>query len=138
VLQPARVQHLAGLKGSTSFIAPTVDDAPTICPVAEITGRIDMPTLTQAMVLGAPSCNLFLGVRRRGVGVIVATHHRYSIFAQRQGRRLKSNGCLWKGRPAGIRHGDEQDGKTGSIRSRRPVGNRETAQTMRDQNWRRG
>src|SRR5271154_54339 len=109
----------------TSLIAPTIDDGPSICPVAETTGGIDMPTLTQAHVLGTPGCSLFLGVRRRRVGVIVAADQRYSIFAQRQRHRCKSNGYLGKRRAAGIRQSDKQYGKTGSIRSRRPVSNRE-------------
>lgn len=101
---------------SPSLVAPAVDDGPTICPVGETTGGIDMPTLTQANVLGAPGGNLFLGVGHRRVGVIVAADHRYPIFAQRRGHRCKSNGYLWKRRPAGIRHGDQQGGKTGPIR----------------------
>src|SRR5271170_7784006 len=65
-----------------TLIAPAVDDGPTICPVAEATGSIKMSTPTQANVLGAPGCNLYLGVRCRCVGIIVAAHHRHSIFAQ--------------------------------------------------------
>jgi hypothetical protein len=121
---------------AASLIAPVADDGPTVCPVAEAAGSINMPTLTQANVLGAPGRNLFLGVRRRRVGVIVAADHSYPIFVQRRGHRCKSTARLWKGRAAGIRHGDKQGGIKGPIRSGCPVGNCETAQTMRDQNWR--
>src|ERR1700692_1685210 len=118
---PVRVLSKPVALRSTSLIAPAVDDGPTLCPVAETTGGINMPTLTQANVLGAPGCNLFFGIRRRRVGVIVAADHRYSIVAQRRRHCCKSNGDLWKGRPARIWHGDEQDGKTRAIRSLRPV-----------------
>jgi len=119
---------------STSLIAPAIDDSPTVWPIPQFTGSINVPMFTNANVIGTPGCDPLLSVRIGRVGIVVATDHRYPIFVERWRQWQKSGGFAGKRRSAGIWHSDKQGGITVPSRLRCPMGDHKAAQAVRDQN----